>query len=207
MIPILDFYNLMAYDYAGSWDPNAAHQANLHSSKSNPASTPFSTDAAIDYYLSQGVPSEKIILGMPMYGRAFDNTYGVGTPYNGVGEGNWENGVWDYNALPHSGAQEYLDEQVGASYSYDPAKRRFISYDTVPMAQIKARYIQKRNLGGGMWWEASGDRDRKNGEAGNGSLIGTYVDTIQAVSALDHSPNVINFPESSYDNVRTGFTN
>ncbi|KAA8646237.1 hypothetical protein EYZ11_000623 [Aspergillus tanneri] len=205
MTPYLDFYNLMAYDYAGSWDTNAGHQANINFSTSNPTSTPFSTVQALDHYIQVGlVPPSKIILGMPLYGRAFTNTDGPGTPFSGVGEGSWENGIWDYKALPRPGATEHYDPQAGASWSYDPTARTMVSYDTVQMAEQKIDFIKQRNLGGGMWWETSGDRGGKAANKADGSLIGTFVEGVGGTSALDQSSNALAYPESKYDNLRAG---
>ncbi|KAI5309572.1 hypothetical protein KEM55_002930, partial [Ascosphaera atra] len=207
MTPYLDFYNLMAYDYAGSWDQVAGHQANIYPSSSNPQCTPFSTEAALEFYINQGqVPPEKIILGMPLYGRAFGNTGGPGHPYQGNGGGgSWEAGIWDYKALPQGGAQEYIDRQLIAAFSYDTNTRTMVTYDNVASTEEKTEYIKRHGLGGAMWWEASGDRDPVSASKANGSLIGTFVEGVSGTNALDQTDNVLSYPESQYDNLRSGF--
>lgn len=165
MTPYLSFYNLMAYDYAGSFSRLTAHQANLRPHSSSDI-TPFSSSAAITYYTSHSVPSSKIILGMPLYGRSFLNTSGLGQPFSGVGAGSWEQGVWDAKVLPREGAKECLDEEVGASWSWDEGRKELVSYDSVEMVGMKGEFVRQKELGGGMWWESSGD------VKGEGSLIG-----------------------------------
>jgi chitinase len=93
----------MAYDYAGPWDKVAAHQANVYVSKSAPQETPFSTDDAVKHYESQGVSAGKIVMGMPLYGRAFQKTNGPGTAFSGVGSGSFagQDGVWSYKVRTH----------------------------------------------------------------------------------------------------------
>ena len=165
MAPNLDFFNLMAFDYAGMWDAVSGHQANLYPSTGNPRSTPFSTDTAVKDYLKAGVPAHKIVVGMPLYGRAFQQTDGIGTPFQGVGKGSIQDGIWDYHALPQAGAVEQMDEQAGGSYSWDEAKRIVVSYDNVAASDLKIDYIKKNRLGGSMFWKLGGDRKA------NGSLI------------------------------------
>ncbi|KAF2011760.1 glycoside hydrolase family 18 protein [Aaosphaeria arxii CBS 175.79] len=195
---VVDFINLMGYDFAGSWDKTSGHQANLYASSSCPSCTPFNIDSVITDYTADGIPSDKIVLGMPLYGRAFTNTKGLGQPYEGVGEGSWEKGIWDFKALPKDGAQEMYDEESGASYSYDEGTQTLISYDTADMARKKVDYIKNKGLGGAMWWELSGDREDE------GSLISTVVADL---GTLEAKPNNINYPDSKYENLKAGFPN
>jgi chitinase len=154
----LDFINIMGYDFSGAWDKVSGHQANLYKSKSCPSCTPFAMDDVVNDYIGAGVSPEKIVYGMPLYGRAFADTDGFGKPYSGVGPGSWENGIWDFKVLPQPGAKEYYDKESGASYSYDNNSRTLISYDTVGSAITKTQYLQSKGLGGAMWWELSGDK-------------------------------------------------
>ncbi|KAF1940081.1 endochitinase 1 precursor [Clathrospora elynae] len=195
----LDFWNLMAYDYSGSSDTNAGHNANFYPSPSNPSSTPFSTKKALDDYISAGVPADKIVLGMPLYGRSFTQTDGPGRPFQGVGQGTWEAGVYDYKALPQADAKVTEDLDLVASWSYDAAKCEMISYDTPAIITKKAQLVQRQGLGGGMWWESS--TDKKGAE----SLISTFVNNIGGIGALDQSANLLSFPQSKYENLRGGF--
>lgn len=56
----LSFFNLMAYDYAGSWLTYADNQANLYGG----ARTGFNTDSAVKFYLGAGASASKISMGM-----------------------------------------------------------------------------------------------------------------------------------------------
>ncbi|KAM0193408.1 hypothetical protein ACHAPA_004401 [Fusarium lateritium] len=189
---VLDNINLMAYDYAGSWSTVSGHQANKYVNPKIPGATPFNTDQAIKAYINGGVPSKKMVLGMPIYGRAFENTNGLGQPYTGVGSGSWENGIWDYKALPKAGASLVYDSDAQASYSYDAATKELISFDTPGMVKNKVLYVKDKSLGGSMFWEASADK------TGADSLMGT---SSKNLGSLDSTNNCLTYPNSQYVNI------
>nr|AEC16039.1 chitinase [Ophiocordyceps unilateralis] len=194
---VLDYVNLMAYDFAGSWSNFSGHDANLYSQKENPNATPFNTDDAVQAYIKGGVPSEKIVLGMPIYGRSFQSTEGIGKSFSGVGSGTWENGVWDYKALPKPGAQVSYDDVAKGFYSYDKSTKELISFDTPEMIKTKVSYLRGKNMGGSMFWEASADRKD------DGSLINT---SFQALGGIESSQNWLSYPDSKYDNIKKGMS-
>ncbi|KAG6836888.1 hypothetical protein H0H93_001719 [Arthromyces matolae] len=196
----LSYWNLMAYDYAGSWLNFTDNQANLYGG----ARTGFNTDNAVKWYLGQGATSSKINMasltnseqGMPLYGRAFENTAGLGQSYSGIGPGTIEAGVYSYKVLPLAGATVYENTTDVSSYSYDPTAKELVSYDTPDIVKLKAQYINTKNLAGSMFWELSTDK------VGALSLVGTSAGVL---GSLDTTQNHISYPNSKWDNLRNNF--
>ncbi|KAJ3470996.1 hypothetical protein MRS44_001095 [Fusarium solani] len=191
----LDGWHLMAYDYAGGWDTTTGHQANVYLSSSNPLSTKFSTDRAINDYVRAGVAPQKILMGIPLYGRSFANTAGLGQTYNGLGGGSNENGIYLFKDLPRPGAKAAIDKNLMTIITYDKQKRELVTTDSADSARLKAAYITRRGLGGAFYWEASGDK------LGAKSVVSAVK---KSMGPLEVSQNLLRYPTSVYDNIRRG---
>lgn len=189
---------------AGSWDSVANHQANIYNGSIN-------ASEAIYYYIDHGVARPKIILGIPLYGRSFMNTQGPGQPFSGIGQGTWEQGVYDYRTLPLPGSHVSHDEGAKASWAYDYQKKEMVSYDDEQVGKWKGEWIREEGLGGSMFWELSGDKgpDREGTEHGPGKEPqpgGSLVRTVKEAMGgrLDQSPNWLGYEGSQFDNMRKG---
>ena len=193
--------NFLAFNYSGNFSLNATHDANVYPETNV---TALDTDSALNYYLTSGIPSSNISLGIPLFGKSFENTAGLAQPFNGVGPGGPQPlgngsvaGEWLYNSLPRAGASTFYDDTAQASYTYDPSTLELISYDNQQAGTFKAQYAVTRALGGAIFLEARGDQPAYS----NGSLIGTVRN---GLANLATTLNNLNYPTSQYDNIRTG---
>ncbi|KAI0404269.1 glycoside hydrolase superfamily [Xylaria palmicola] len=185
----IDIWHLMSYDFTGSWVHQSGHQSNVFLNKNNAASTPLNIDDAVRYYESQGVSGQRIVMGLPLYGRSFNGTSGLGQNYTSIGTMGY------YKDLPKAGAREDFDDVAKAAYSYDQKSRELVSYDNVRSTAFKANYVRDKKLGGAFFWEVSGDRGDRQ------SLVKTMSRTLDW---LDRTPNNLRYPTSQYRNIRFG---
>ena len=103
-------------------------------------------------------------------------------------------------ALPRPGSKVMHDDEAVASWCYEPNSRTMVSYDSPQVASEKVEYVKSRELGGAMWWETSGDHHCNHSE----SLINIVVQGLGGYEGkyMEHCSNVLDYPESKYDNIR-----
>lgn len=169
----LDWINVMSYDYHGAFEPTVNFHSGLLKVDGDPqAHTGFYTDGTIAKMLELGVRPEKIVVGVPFYGRGWGSVPNVnnGLFQQGVPtKGTWDDGqsgltgVFDYKDIKNnyeragSGYTKFVHPQAKQAYVYSPSTRVWIAYDDPSTINAKADYIISKGLGGAMFWELSGD--------------------------------------------------
>ncbi|KAJ4389594.1 Chitinase 4 [Gnomoniopsis smithogilvyi] len=193
----LDFWSIMTYDYAGSWDNTTGHASNLLPDSDTPQAVKFNAKTPVSDYINAGINASKINVGLPLYGHVFSKTNGLGESYEGHPEA-LTSGFVQLKDLPHtSNSKEYFDEKAMAAYSYDGNAREFISYENKKSASKKVNFVAVLELGGMMYWDASGDR------VGNESIVKHVAKEFDLFGQLERSENNLVYPGSKYANIRT----
>lgn len=71
-IRYLDFINLLTYDIHGDWETETGHNAPLYAPLYGlESSKQLSMDSAVNTWIQNGAPKNKIIIGVATYGRSF----------------------------------------------------------------------------------------------------------------------------------------
>lgn len=173
----LDWINLMTYDFAGPWSALTGLNAPLYASATDPAKTKsaqaYNGHAAVQAYIGAGVPPDKIVFGVPFYGRGWKEVSrannGLFQKYNGIPQGTRSGGAFDYRDLKKNYLPTFTrfwDDAAQVPWLYNPATQVLISYDDPESLARKAEYVVAHKLGGVMIWEISTDDEQ-------GSLINT----------------------------------
>ncbi|KAJ9581749.1 hypothetical protein L9F63_003818, partial [Diploptera punctata] len=161
----LDFINIMTYDLHGSWDSKTGHNAPLYAGPADETDSEkkLNVDACVNYWLSQGAPAEKIIVGMGTYGRTFtmsSTTCAIGVAAAGAGSAGpytRESGFLGYNEICEEQSKWTVHWEDQQKVPYACNGNQFVGYDNIESIKIKAEYIVEKGLGGGMIWSLETD--------------------------------------------------
>ncbi|MEZ5450511.1 MAG: glycosyl hydrolase family 18 protein [Thiolinea sp.] len=170
----LDYVFAMTYDFYGAWNSTLGHHAALHASATQrlPA---YDAASAVRGLLQAGIPADKLVLGVALYGRGWSRVRQVApgeSPFlHGRGtrplHGTWEPGILDYRAIREhymrnsrqgkNGYRFTYDPQAEAPYLWNAASGKLISFENPRSARAKGRFVRQQHLAGVFSWEIDAD--------------------------------------------------
>ncbi|CAH2056353.1 unnamed protein product, partial [Iphiclides podalirius] len=164
----VDFVHILGYDYHGTWDKVVGVNAPLAGLNKDDV---FSVEYTIKYLLSRGISANKLVLGLPFYGRTYilenpdvediefgrtsTKSEGFSGPYTN------ENGFMAYNEICMELTQNddkwtrYWHEQSSTPYLRNGD--RVITYDNPRSLAVKVKKAMEYNLAGVMVWSTDSD--------------------------------------------------
>ncbi|KAF8787213.1 Chitotriosidase-1 like protein [Argiope bruennichi] len=198
----VDFINVMTYDFHGSWERKTGHNAPLYPMpNATEDEKTLTVDYAIKYWIKNGAPKEKIILGMGTYGRSYTlanaANNGLGAPATGPGtKGPFtaQDGMLGYNEICRDkGWTEVFVQHVDAPYAYKG--NQWVGYDNAKSIGLKVDYIIKEGIGGGMIWSLETDDFRGTCGSGKYPLLGTIASKLIGETVI---PNTDTIPQPDH---------
>lgn len=165
--PLVDWMNLMTYDFHGSWDDASGHLSALYADPNSPKGSNASDNinAIVALYLKAGVPAKKIVLGVPFYGRSWTSCDGANQGLYQACDGPTR-GMYSYEQIKENGwidanlFTRYWSDSAKVPYLYKKTTGTFVSYEDAESIGYKTSYVKSRGLGGAMIWEMTQDDDK-----------------------------------------------
>ena len=142
--PLITYFNLMSYDFTAgeTGERGRKHQANLFDS--NLSLPGYSLDSMVKNLINNGMPSEKILLGVPFYGRLGATTT---VSYDDLRK----------NYINKNG-YEYRFDNI-AKVPYLVRDNQFaMSFDNDLSIYFKSQYVLNNCLGGIFSWTSTFDQ-------------------------------------------------
>jgi chitinase len=157
VMPLLDYVNMMTYDFVNGYSKRTGHLTSLYSTSEQDESV----DYAVNYLDSIGVPLNKVVIGLAFYARLFSD---VKPENNGLYQKGKFSGYVSYKDFDvtfgsDSGYSVYWDNTAKAPYAYNKSTYTFATFDNLQSASQKTKYAKDRKLAGVMFWELSNDKE------------------------------------------------
>jgi chitinase len=151
----LDFVNLMTYDlFQGD---TVVHHANLY--QSDKYNSQHSVDKAVKAFHAAGVPMNKLVVGIPFYGRMFKvKKLEKGFGQKQLAQEYREGYTYFKDSLVNKkGFKAFRDEVAKVPYLVNEKTGEILMYEDEESVREKCKYVLDNKLGGVMFWEYGSD--------------------------------------------------
>ena len=156
-VKYLDFVNLMTYDFYTSGD-SAGHHSNLYPPEDY--KTDASAHKSVQLFMEAGVPAEKLVMGIPFYGRSWimqsADKHGINMPVERTVRGGGYTYIKD-SLVNQKGFVRYWDENADAPYLFNSETNQLLTYDDEESVRLKCEYVLENNMAGMMFWQYASD--------------------------------------------------
>jgi len=159
LTPLVDFFNVMTYDFYGTWSGATGLVSPLFQDPADPQQA-GSVSTSMDLYESSyGVPVSKLNIGTPFYGYEWDGVDTLWTACSTCVSYSWNYGTYIEQRINKLGWTEQYDSAAAAPYLTNSTIPGLITYDGIASTKNKVRYVKTRGFGGVFMWELSADYD------------------------------------------------
>jgi chitinase len=160
LAPLLDFMNVMTYDFTGPWTGWTGLNSPLFQDPADPNQF-GSVETSMDLYeTTYGVPPAQLNMGTPFYGYEFDGVSALWAACSNCAVNQQNYGPYIKPLINHQGWQREYDGAAKSPYLVNSTLPGFITYDDIASTSSKTRYVLKhRGFGGVFMWELSADYD------------------------------------------------
>jgi chitinase len=160
LTPIVDFFNVMTYDFYGTWSGATGLVSPLYQDPGDPEQV-GSVKTSMDLYENTyGVPVAKLNIGTPFYGYEWDGVDTLWTSCSSCASSSWNYGTYIKQRINQQGWVNQRDTAAGGSpYLTNSTTPGLITYDGVASTTKKVTYVKGRGFGGVFTWELSADYD------------------------------------------------
>lgn len=156
----LDLVHLMAYDLHGAWQNITDHNAPLDATGATYTDgvQDFTVKYATEYWLDNGCSKDKLVLGIPTYGRGFTLTSSANSDYGAAASGAATAGTYTREA-GFLAYYEICEMTPDRTINDDGVKApalvqgdQWIGYDDEVSVREKVKYAKELKLAGAMIW-------------------------------------------------------
>jgi len=173
---IVDFINLMTYDFHGSWSPKVSHHAQMYPHHNDSDyMRELNCAASVTYWLINGAAPEKLNLGIPTYGKTFvladkkNHKITSDVNSNETKAAQATIGYDEYCTIKQTGWKQQFDTNYRVYYAVKGLS--WLGFDSIQQVEMKAKYVKAHKLGGVMFWSLDTDDYSGNCESGKFPLI------------------------------------